>query len=178
MGEGSFQKSELSSTGIKSEKFLLLMCDEYSFFVTRHHFQIMVNFFFAREHAKTWSDFWCIGGPILREYCKAFIAADEYRPNDNDLLADISDDVWILNDCEFPGVQCAEETTSRYGDLFPTQYRIGAIHTEYGHRIDLYSNENNEQLLDVTKSLGIELEKIRAPFPIVLEDYGQVTSRA
>jgi hypothetical protein len=173
MNENTFRPLGKSLAQVTNDQdFVLLICNEFCIFVTRYHFQVMINFFYAREHAKTWRDFRCICGPIASEFCTAFMQCDEYKPMDEDLLEDITDDIWILFDGEFPGVQCAEETTTRYGNAFPNQYRIESITTEYGEKIDLYSAEKIEEILEASKLLGIRLEIVRSPFPITLNNYG------
>ena len=139
----------------------------------RYALSLSVNdqLFYAREHAITWGEFWSIGGPALHEYCRVFFEGDPYNPMESDLIADISDYIFILDDEEFPGVQCAEETTTLFGDKFPAEYCTGSITTEYGEKINIYSDENHDELLKASKLLGNNVEMLVAPFPMNLYDY-------
>jgi len=73
------------------------------------------------------------------------------------LIENIQDDTWILSDAEFPVTQCAEETTSTYGNLFPREHLLKVVTTEYGEKIDLYNSRYIETIFEKVKRSGTGL---------------------
>jgi hypothetical protein len=154
--------------------FVLVVCDDFCFWLTRYHFQLMINFNYALRHATTWGDFLCICGPDNRAYIESFVETDEHRPTSEEMLNDLKDEckLWVLYDTEFPGTQCAEETTTFFGRLFPSDYVIETIYTEYRHEIDLYGLEGIDEMIKEVEQSGILVERVNCPFPVDLRNYG------
>ncbi len=152
--------------------FVLVVCDDFCFWLTRYHFQLMINFNFALLHANTWGDFSCICGPDTRAFIEPFLETGEYKPRSKEILSDLKDELWILYDNEFPGTQCAEETTTFFGGLFPSGHLIRTIYTEYRHEIDLYGLEGIDEMIKEVEQSGILVERVNCPFPMDLRDYG------
>jgi hypothetical protein len=96
---------------------------------------------------------------------------DDYSPKDNDLIEDIMGKTFILDDVEFPITQCCEEITTFHGNLFPIEYRLESITIECGHKIDLYSLEKIEIMINKVWQKVIRLDVIDLPFPLNLVDY-------
>lgn len=155
-------------------RFVLVVCKEFCFWLTRDKFQIMVNFSSAVQNARTWGDFRCICGPETLEYIRPFLeVGDDIGPEDGALLSDVWDHVFVLYDNETPLTQCAEETTRVVRGLLPSKYAIETIVTEYGAEIDLSGVDRIDPMLNELRNLGYFVEKVNCPFSVDLRNYGR-----
>ncbi|WP_226597027.1 hypothetical protein [Marinobacter nauticus] len=156
-----------------AKELVFVSSDGVGAFLTRYHFQLLVNYKIARENAKTWGDFkTIIGRANFTQFYEVFLLSDSYEPSDGDVLDEIAEDVWLLNDSEFPATQCAEETTSLVGDYIPLIYRLDRLTTEYGRFIDFYSVDEIENIKAVLQAQGMMVEVCNLPFSFDVRDYG------
>jgi hypothetical protein len=168
LSEGSEKRTR--ETG----RFVLVVCEEFCFWLTRDRFQMMVNFSSAVQNARTWGDFRCICGPEALEYIRPFLEVDDdIGPEDEDLLCDVWEHVFVLYDSETPLTQCAEETTGVVRGILASTYIMETISTEYGAEIDLYSIDRIDFVLNELSNLGCFVEKVNCPFAVDLRNYGR-----
>lgn len=156
-----------------AKELVFVSSDSIGAFLTRYHFQLVVNYKIARENAKTWGDFkTIIGRANFTQFYEVFLLGDSYEPSDGDILDEIAEDVWLLNDSEFPATQCAEETTGLVRDYIPHIYRLERLTTEYGHFIDFYSVDEIENIKAVLQDQGMIVEVCNFPLLFDIRDYG------
>jgi len=158
MAESGFERDE------REKEFVLIKVGSFTAFVTRYQFQMATNYFYAMDNAETWGDFKAICGPNFCEYSSVFLENDTYKPSDGDLLSDIKEDVWILDDADFPIEQFLQETTMNHGENFPTELRARTVQAESGCDIDLYPSGETASLLRKLREEGIVVESVNLTF--------------
>lgn len=143
----------------------------FGLFFTLRHFHILENFSYARENSITWDNFWGKCTNETKAFCLPFFDSDERKPSNHDLLCDLSEDIFILGDKEFPLAQCAEETCSYLGLDFLADYRCDVIRTEYGEIINLYSTIHITDMFSQVAKSGFHVQLIKKDLPFQINDY-------
>lgn len=105
-------------------------------------------------------------------FVKIFTQCDERRAKDADLLEHLVEDVFALNDEEFPITQCVEETHTLFGVHFPVAAAFPKMKTEYGRSYHVYPKAKFVELAEHFEKSGLVLKPRRAAFPLCLRDYG------
>ena len=148
----------------QSDEFILIRVGDFAGFVTRYHFQMAINYKYALGNADTWRDFRLICGPDLCNYMSVFLEWDEREPRDTDLISHLREDIWVLNDPDFPLLQFLEETTTFHGKKFALEDPALRVETEWGNHVDLYSLESAENLLSHAREKGLKVESVNFSF--------------
>lgn len=151
--------------------FLVWESDELGVFLTPEYFQLLMNFHFALEKAHTWGEFWGSFDSSTQDFLSLFMQYDQFEPKNSDLISEISDEMFIFGSQEFPVTQCAEQTTTAHGSLFPSNHLLRCLRTEYGESIDVYSAKDISGLLEETTEAGLDVEVIHSLIPFEIYDY-------
>lgn len=152
-------------TDSECNEFVFLWWDECDngIFLTQEYFELLSRYHYALT-ATTWGQFLEILGPFAG-FVLEFTQNDDYRPEDEDLLQEIDNGVWVLYDCEFPITQCAEETYRAYSSLFPVQCQTEIYRTEYGEKIGFFRKSAFLEMEMHLAKAGKRVIPVRSAYP-------------
>ena len=146
--------------------------DDRGVFITCFHLDFMTRFYAAIENCETFGEFWKALEETDKEYIGAFLEAEESRPADDQLIADLQESVWVFCESEFPITQCAEQTYTLLSNKLPTLFLAGEITTEYGEKIGLFNKSDFVEMKEAITRHGYSVEPLLSPFGKYIFDYG------
>lgn len=147
---------------------------KYGVVLSRHYAEILEKFHRARNNARTWGEFMEMLGSKAANYIVPFTQCDDPKPVEDDLLDGlVCREVYVLSTDEFPLTQCAEETYTNHGRLFPKIPGAKGIRTEYGQRLELYPVEQFRKFKRHMDRQGYSLEEWECPCQVVIVNYSQ-----
>lgn len=140
-------------------------------FISREHYQFLLQFRRALATAELWGDFLEAIGPWGARFIAPFMQCDDIKPSANSKMTDLYDELFILHEEEFPLTQCAEETFTKHISRLLLDEPYDYLVTEYGMRIGYYSTARFVALKDKIECQGPTVDCKRAEFPLTLHDY-------
>lgn len=150
--------------------FLTWEQEGFGIFITRKRMDMLIKFKYLKNNIKNWGDFWTLCDPFMKEYLGMFMRCDEVKPKSKDSLIFLHDDLFILNDNDFPIIQLAEETTKDIHNKFYETCDYSIEYTEYGEAIDVIPLTELESMKDLGHEKGIYFDVVESPFKLVFND--------
>lgn len=125
---------------------------------------MLIKFKYLKNNIKSWGDFWTLCDPCMKEYLELFMQSDEVKPKSKSSLKLLHEDLFILNDKEFPLVQFIEETSKDIHHKFYETCDFFIEYTEYGEAIDVIPLTELEGMRALGHDEGVSFDVVDSPF--------------
>lgn len=125
--------------------------------MTKQDYDVLQNFTCALKTSETWGDFWAACTDATRSFIGIFLSIDEVEPRSSDLLSKLSEDVFILNDAEFPMPQMSDSEANGLGSQFLESFQLSVVRTEYGGKVCLYDVSRAREIVAAARKESVLL---------------------
>lgn len=128
-------------------------------FLREAHYDFFVRFINALEIAITWGDFLNSLQKNEKDFIKPFTESDEIQISQFDYIDSIIDEIFILNDYEFPLIQLAEEAYSEINGInFSSTCPVEESFTDYDKPIGFFETKYINELTEFLKVHGYSVK--------------------
>lgn len=112
--------------------------------MTRPYYELLRQFDSASQSARSWREFSAGFTPNAWEYISLFVEHDVVRPQPEDPMDLLREELFIFHDRDFPFLQCHEECWHHYRAMFPDVAGMETGVTEYGAEVAYFPAESYE----------------------------------